>query len=73
MIVVKYEGFGLKILKHSIFHVGNDSLNIDDVEDEEDQLPKSMYKPPPEIPNEDLGTGCNKYVYFVCAERKLTI
>lgn len=41
-----------------------DSLNIE----EDDNLPKPDYKPPPEIPTEFLRTGCNKKVYFVCSE-----
>lgn len=35
-------------------------------ENEEDALPKSAYKPPVPIPNEDRGNGVNKSVYFVC-------
>ncbi|NXF65755.1 RSH4A protein, partial [Ciccaba nigrolineata] len=47
---------------------------MDEVEDEdeekekEDEPPKSTYKPPPVIPEEENGTGANKYVYFVCNE-----
>ncbi|NXM73991.1 RSH4A protein, partial [Serilophus lunatus] len=41
-----------------------------EVEDEEKEKepPKSTYKPPPDIPKEENGTGANKYVYFVCNE-----
>ncbi|XP_028628441.1 radial spoke head protein 4 homolog A [Grammomys surdaster] len=35
-------------------------------EDEEDELPKSLYKAPQAIPKEECRTGANKYVYFVC-------
>ncbi|TNN77511.1 Radial spoke head protein 4 A [Liparis tanakae] len=37
-------------------------------ENERDQLPQSAYKPPPAVPKEDLGTGTNKFVYYVCKE-----
>jgi len=37
-----------------------------DEENEEDALPKSVWKAVPPIPNEDRGTGVNKFVYFVC-------
>ncbi|XP_059196463.1 radial spoke head protein 6 homolog A [Centropristis striata] len=37
-------------------------------ENEMDLLPQSTYKPPPAVPKEDLGTGANKYVYYVCKE-----
>ncbi|KAJ0057760.1 hypothetical protein NL108_017179 [Boleophthalmus pectinirostris] len=33
-----------------------------------DLLPQSTYKPPPVVPTEALGTGTNKYVYYVCKE-----
>ncbi|NWU21635.1 RSH4A protein, partial [Dyaphorophyia castanea] len=36
--------------------------------EKEAELPKSTYKPPPEIPREENGTGTNKYIYFVCNE-----
>ncbi|XP_032381215.1 radial spoke head protein 6 homolog A [Etheostoma spectabile] len=43
--------------------------NEPDTEDTEmDPLPQSIYKPPPEVPKEALGTGANKYVYYVCKE-----
>jgi len=35
---------------------------------EEDELPKSTYKPPPVVPKEDHRSGANKKVYFVCNE-----
>ncbi|KAM8873785.1 radial spoke head protein 4 homolog A isoform 2-T2 [Spinachia spinachia] len=31
-------------------------------------LPQSTYKPPPAVPKEALGTGANKFVYYVCKE-----
>lgn len=31
-------------------------------------LPQSTYKPPPVVPKESIGTGANKFVYFVCKE-----
>ncbi|EGD80968.1 hypothetical protein PTSG_01550 [Salpingoeca rosetta] len=40
-------------------------------EDEENgvtPLPKSTYKPPPDLPTEEYGAGTNKKVYFVCNE-----
>ncbi|NWV20450.1 RSH4A protein, partial [Origma solitaria] len=39
-----------------------------DEQGNEHEPPKSTYKPPPEIPKEENGTGANKYVYFVCNE-----
>ncbi|XP_053329314.1 radial spoke head protein 6 homolog A [Spea bombifrons] len=40
----------------------------DEAEEAEDLPPKSTYRPPPEVPREESGTGANKYVYFVCTE-----
>jgi len=37
----------------------------DDEPQEEDDTPKPDWKPPPPIPKEDKGTGCNKKTYFV--------
>ncbi|XP_031728864.1 radial spoke head protein 4 homolog A isoform X1 [Anarrhichthys ocellatus] len=37
-------------------------------EDEEDPLPRSTYEPLPALPEETLGTGANKCVYYVCKE-----
>uniref|UniRef100_A0A3Q3EPQ0 Radial spoke head component 4A n=1 Tax=Kryptolebias marmoratus TaxID=37003 RepID=A0A3Q3EPQ0_KRYMA len=31
-------------------------------------VPRSTYKPPPLVPKEAIGTGANKYVYYVCSE-----
>ncbi|XP_076289403.1 radial spoke head protein 4a [Lasioglossum baleicum] len=31
-------------------------------------LPIASWKPPPEVPSEDIGTGVNSKVYFVCNE-----
>ncbi|NXA60229.1 RSH4A protein, partial [Mohoua ochrocephala] len=36
--------------------------------EKEAEPPKSTYKPPPEVPKEENGTGTNKYIYFVCNE-----
>ncbi len=48
-----------------------DGNNVDDeeVEAEEDPLPKSAYKPPPSVPKEERGTGVNKSTYYVCNYR----
>uniref|UniRef100_A0AAV2JI10 Uncharacterized protein n=1 Tax=Knipowitschia caucasica TaxID=637954 RepID=A0AAV2JI10_KNICA len=35
---------------------------------EMDSLPKWTYKPPPVVPTEAVGTGTNRYMYFVCNE-----
>ncbi|XP_072244860.1 radial spoke head protein 4 homolog A isoform X1 [Leuresthes tenuis] len=35
---------------------------------EMDPLPRSVYKPPPVVPKEAIGTGANKFVYYVCKE-----
>ena len=32
------------------------------------RLPLSTYKPQPAVPKEDIGTGANKFVYYVCKE-----
>ena len=48
---------------------GLDSLTVED----EDEVPKPEYKPPPEIPMEYSRTGCNKKVYFFCTERELML
>ncbi|XP_026201856.1 radial spoke head protein 6 homolog A isoform X2 [Anabas testudineus] len=37
-------------------------------EGELDLLPQSTYKPPPVVPKEAIGTGANKFVYYVCKE-----
>ncbi|XP_058504340.1 radial spoke head protein 4 homolog A-like isoform X2 [Solea solea] len=37
-------------------------------EGERDQLPQSTYKPPPAVPKEIVGTGANKFLYYVCKE-----
>ncbi len=44
-------------------------MDDEEVEGEEDPLPKSTYKPPPTVPKEDRGTGVNKYTYYVCNHR----
>ncbi|KAM9357986.1 radial spoke head protein 4 homolog A [Symphorus nematophorus] len=45
--------------------------NAKDNEDEMDPLPQSTYKPPPVVPKEAIGTGANKFVYYVCEEPSL--
>lgn len=30
------------------------------------EVPQSSYKPPPEVPKEAIGTGANKFFYYVC-------
>ncbi|XP_040926110.1 radial spoke head protein 6 homolog A isoform X2 [Betta splendens] len=35
-------------------------------EDEMDAVPQSTYKPPPVVPEETIGSGTNKFVYYVC-------
>ncbi|XP_029356680.1 radial spoke head protein 4 homolog A [Echeneis naucrates] len=37
-------------------------------ENEMDPLPQSTYKPPPVVQKEAIGTGANKFVYYVCKE-----
>ncbi|XP_042339934.1 radial spoke head protein 6 homolog A [Plectropomus leopardus] len=37
-------------------------------ENEMDPLPQSTYKPLPAVPKEALGSGANKFVYYVCKE-----
>ena len=37
-------------------------------EKEEDDFPKSTYKPPPVIPKEENRFGTNKFSYFVCSQ-----
>lgn len=45
-----------------------DDVESEAGEGEEDELPKSLYKAPQVIPNEENRTGTNKYIYFVCNE-----
>lgn len=40
----------------------------EDEKSESDDIPKPEFKPPPKIPREENGTGCNKKTYFVCNE-----
>uniref|UniRef100_A0A8C5EHC9 Radial spoke head protein 6 homolog A-like n=2 Tax=Gouania willdenowi TaxID=441366 RepID=A0A8C5EHC9_GOUWI len=35
---------------------------------EKDPLPQTNFKPPPVVPKEAIGTGANKFVYYVCNE-----
>ena len=39
-------------------------------EEERDEPPKSVWKPPPNVPREDPKTGANKKAYFVCHQRE---
>ncbi|XP_035531399.1 radial spoke head protein 4 homolog A [Morone saxatilis] len=39
-----------------------------ETENEMDSLPQSTYKPLPEVPKEAIGTGANKFLYYVCKE-----
>lgn len=43
---------------------------LDDEGGEEDDTPKSEWKPPPVIPKEDNRTGTNKRTFFVTTERR---
>ncbi|XP_044218620.1 radial spoke head protein 6 homolog A [Thunnus albacares] len=40
-------------------------------ENEMDPFPQSTYKPPPAVPKEAIGTGANKFLYYVCKEPAL--
>ena len=42
-------------------------------EPEEDEPPKSQWKPPPVIPKEENRTGTNKKTYFVCNQREFLV
>lgn len=46
------------------------SYILDDEGGEEDDTPKSEWKPPPVIPKEDNRTGTNKRTFFVTTERR---
>ncbi|KAM4738623.1 radial spoke head protein 4 homolog A [Anableps anableps] len=37
-------------------------------EEETDPLPQSIYKPQLDVPKEAIGTGANKFAYYVCKE-----
>lgn len=39
-----------------------------DFDVEEDDVPRTDFKPPPVIPTEENRVGCNKKAYFVCNE-----
>ncbi|CAF0951862.1 unnamed protein product, partial [Didymodactylos carnosus] len=41
-------------------------IEDEEQEQEEDPLPKPTFKPPPEVPKEEKGTGVNKLSYYVC-------
>lgn len=47
-----------------------DTAMVDEIETED--LPKSNYKPPPVIPKEPYGEGCNKRVYYACNDAGLS-
>ncbi|CAF4347368.1 unnamed protein product, partial [Rotaria magnacalcarata] len=53
---------------HEEAHISDDNRhpNEEEMDGEEDMLPKSNYKPPPVVPKEERGTGVNKYTYYVC-------
>ena len=53
-------------------NINEDNKDGDDeeIEGEEDPLPKSTFKPPPVVPKEERGVGVNKYTYYVCNHRK---
>lgn len=57
---------------HEETHMNEDNRPHDEeeIDGEEDVLPKSTYKPPPVVPKEERGTGVNKYTYYVCNYRK---
>jgi radial spoke head protein 4A len=39
-------------------------------EEEEDDVPKPNWVPPPVIPREEYRSGANKYIYFVTSSCK---
>lgn len=41
---------------------------LGDFDVEEDDIPRTEFKPPPVIPKEDNRVGCNKKAYYVCNE-----
>ena len=47
----------------------NEEEEGDETSREEDDTPKSTWKPPVEIPKEEHQIGANKKVYFVCNRR----
>ncbi|TWW57403.1 radial spoke head protein 6 homolog A-like isoform X3 [Takifugu flavidus] len=44
------------------------NAELEDNEDEMPPLPSVAYNPQPAVPKEDIGTGANKFVYYVCIE-----
>lgn len=49
----------------------NDFFEVDSIillAEEEDEVPKPNFKPPPVAPREDPRSGCNRKTYFVCNE-----
>ncbi|KAM5262569.1 radial spoke head protein 4 homolog A [Ctenodactylus gundi] len=63
-----HEGEGEEELEEEEAAEEKDSGENGAGEDEEDDLPKRLYKAPPAIPKEEGRTGTNKYAYFVCNE-----
>eukprot|EP01147_Barroeca_monosierra_P008244 gene8244-832_t len=45
---------------------GDDPAEEDEIGEDKIPLPKSTFKPPPDLPTEEYGTGTNKKIYFVC-------
>ena len=60
---------------HSIACADSDDCGtcifLGDFDVEEDDIPRTEFKPPPVIPKEDNRVGCNKKAYFVCNEGTL--
>lgn len=55
---------------HSLWLIKISLYSIDEEGGEEDDTPKSEWKPPPVIPKEENRTGTNKRTFFVTNERK---
>jgi radial spoke head protein 4/6 len=57
---------------HDISTHENENMNEnnDNDVDDDDPLPKTTFKPPAIVPNEERGTGVNKYTYLVCNHRR---
>lgn len=53
-------------------HRADEQKDLDDEEldGEDDPLPKSGFKPPPVVPKEERGTGVNRFTYYVCNHRE---
>jgi hypothetical protein len=48
----------------------NNICLLGDFDVEEDDIPRTEFKPSPLIPKEENRVGCNKKAYFVCNEGK---